>query len=40
MKLMCRDNDDEETGSPDASASATFGGVDWSTLLIEPKETV
>jgi hypothetical protein len=36
---MCRDNNDEEIGSPDASAPATFGGVDWSTLLIEPEET-
>jgi hypothetical protein len=38
--LPCRDNNDVENGSSfDASAPATFGGVDWSTLLIEEEET-
>jgi hypothetical protein len=38
--LLSRDNTDVEIGSSsDASAAANFGGVDWSSLLIEQEET-
>lgn len=40
MGSVNRDNSDVEIGSSsDLAASPTFGGVDWSTLLIEQEET-
>jgi hypothetical protein len=41
FSLLSRDDTDVEIGSSsDASAAATFGGVDWSSLLIEQEEMI